>query len=145
MTGKEYLEQGRRLNLRIDFLYREIQRLKVLACSVSSPQMSGDRVKSSRPNDSSFASMLAKINDMEDSMNHEIDQLVSYQKQVRRVVFQLQDPETEVILLYHYLENLSWSAIAAMLNMDRKTVQTRRDKGLKKLVLPDDAIHISLF
>ena len=142
MTVKEYLEQARKLNIRIDYLSREIQNLKLLSYSLNVSSPDQDRVMSSRSDDSGFARILSKIDDKEKQLHEEIDRLFALKDQIHRVLTQLKDPESEVILLYFYLEGLNCVQIGDLLHMHRTNVRRKRDLALERIVLPDDIIQI---
>lgn len=142
MTVKEYLEQARKLNIRIDYLMNDLQRMKQLSQSYASPSFDSDRIITSQSSDAPFVRCIARINEMEQEIDKEVDLLFALKKQIRSVVSTLKDPEAEVILLYHYLDGLSWMEISRLLYIHRTTVTLYHDQALSKLVLPDDAIQI---
>ena len=142
MTVKEYLEQARKLNVRIDYLMNDLQRMKQLSQSYSSPSFDSDRVMTSQSSDASFVRCIARINEMEQEISKEVDLLFALKEQIRSLVATLNDPVSEVILLYHYLDGLGWSAIGRLVYLYRTTVADYHDRALSRLVLPDDAIQI---
>ena len=140
--AETYLQQARRLNLRISFLLKEIQRLKFMSQSISSPSMDREKICNSRPDDSSFACILARISEMEHQLKEQMGLLIALENQVRLTIGQLHDPEKEIILCYRYLEGLSWTDIGYLLHMDRKSVRNKHGQALNELVLPEEAIWI---
>lgn len=76
MTAKQYLQQAYRLNELINSDLAELEQLKVLSRSVSSPNLSGTPSGGSRNTEPAFVRAIEKIIDLEKKVNSEIDRYV---------------------------------------------------------------------
>ena len=73
MTAKQYLQQAYRLNELINSDLAELEQLRVLATSVSSPNLSGMPSGGSRNTEPAFVRAIEKIYDLEKVINSEIE------------------------------------------------------------------------
>ena len=91
MTAKQYLQQAYRLNELINSDLAELEQLRVLATSVSSPNLSGMPSGGSRNTEPDFVRAIEKIYDLEKVINAEIDRFVDLKKEIRIVINQVPD------------------------------------------------------
>lgn len=107
MTAKEYLHQAYRLDHKINSDIEELQKLREMSCSISSPQL-GDRVQSSRSQEAPFVRCVEKILDLEKKINEEIDLFVDLKKEIRSVIERVENTDEQMVLRYRYIHNLTW-------------------------------------
>ena len=128
MKGKEYLRQSYRLDQRIHSDLEEVERLREMASSVSSPRYDIDRVMTSRNNDAPFVRCLDKIMDLEDKIHEVIDGV--------------SDTDERMVLRYRYIHNLTWEQIGDELHADRTTVYRWHNNAINHVILPEKPIKI---
>jgi hypothetical protein len=131
MTAKEYLGRAFRLNLRIDADIREVERLRELAFSVRSPDLSAEGIRTSRTSDRT-ADTVAKIVDLETVINAEVDRLVDLKTEIRQRINAMPDDILRLILQKRYLVFEKWERIAVDTDKDIRWVFRLHKKALKK-------------
>ena len=141
MTAKEYLHQAYRLDNRIHSDIEEIGRLREMSTSISSPQL-GDKVQSSRPSDAPFVKSIAKIVELQEKIDSEVELLVALKDQIRTVIENVPDTNEQMVLRYRYIHNMTWESIGEELYADSRTVRRWHGSALMHVVLPEDAIKI---
>lgn len=141
MTAKEYLHQAYRLDHKINSDIEELQRLREMSFSISSPQL-GDRVQTSRSNDAPFVKCIFKIQEMEEKIDAEIDLFVDLKKEIRSVIEKVEDTDEQMVLRYRYIHNMTWEQIGDELNADKVTVWRWHQKALAHTVVPENPITI---
>ena len=141
MTAEEYLSQARKIDVRIEYLSREIQNLKALSYSLHTIVPEREHVRTS-PGDAGYAQVLVRLADMEKQMLAEVNLMISLKSQAREIVSQLRNPDLEAILLCFYLEGQNQVRIGEQLHMHRTAVSKKRKLALSLLIIPDNAIQI---
>ena len=141
MTSRDYLCQAYRLDQKIDSNIREVSNLRKMMGSISSPVL-GDRVQTSRPAEAPFVRSVEKIMALEETINAEIDVLVSLKEQMRGVIAAVPDTDERMVLCYRYIHNLTWEQISDELNESVSTVKRRHKSALEHVVLPENFIQI---
>ena len=143
MTIRDYLCQAYRLDQRIDSNIREVSSLRKMMGSISSPVL-GDRVQTSRPAEAPFVRSVEKILALEETINAEIDLLVSLKEQIRGVIAAVPDTDERMVLSYRYIHNLTWEQISDELDESVSTVKRRHKSALDHAVLPKNFIQIEI-
>ena len=141
MTVKEYLKQAYRLDLRIDSDIAEMEHLREMACSISTPCLE-ERHDPNHPNEAPFVRSLEKMLLLEEKINSEIDRLVDLKAQMREVIDAVPDPDERMVLRYRYIHNMTWEKIGDALHADRTTVYRWHNTAIRHVELPDDPIQI---
>lgn len=141
MNAKEYLEQAYILDNMIESNIREVENLRRLARSLSSPSLT-ERVLSSSRKESPFVRAVEKIVMLEEKINTQIDTLVDLKVEIESVICSLKNTEHMTILRGRYIERKSWQKIAEELYLDPKTVRRHHNKALESVVLPVDPTSI---
>ena len=141
MKVKEYLHQAYRLDKRIQSHIEEMECLKEMATSVSSPRWD-EKVQTSRNSEGNFVRCLERIMDLERRINAEIDNLVALKEQIRCVISEVADTDERMVLRYRYVHNLTWEQIGDELNADRTTVYRWHNQAINHVTLPKDPIKI---
>ena len=130
MTAKQYLRQAYRLNELINSDIQELEQLKALSRSISSPNLSG-MPSGSRKQEAPFVNAIMKIVDLEKVINAEIDRLVDLKKEIRDKLFQIKDKNERLILQNRYLLFHTWEQIAEELNFTPQWVQEIHKRALE--------------
>ena len=141
MKSKEYLHQAYRLDHRINSDIEEMERLREMACSVSSPNW-GEKVSTSRNTEPPFVRCIERIMSLDEKINTEIDKFVALKEQIRGVIDKVTDTDERMVLRYRYIHNYTWEQIGDELNADKSTVRRWHGNALLHVVLPDDPIII---
>ena len=142
MDVETYLKQGRLLDQRINYHLRKLSELRQTAYTISSPQISGNKVQNSHTGEAPFEKALERIEAMEERINQEIDLLVELQEQIEGVIGQLESEEHQMILKYRYLEGLPWDEIGELLNISISTVKRWNQNALLMLKMPENPIFL---
>lgn len=111
MTAKEYLEQARFLDLRINAKLEEVDRLNALATKVTS--VYSDIPGSPNKDTAKMAKTIEKIVDLENEINQDICALVTLKRDISDIIKQVQNQEYQYILEQRYLNFKTWEQIAA--------------------------------
>lgn len=146
MRAKDYLLQIRVLNAKIDYCQEEVMQLRALAEKTTST-FGGERVQTS-DNPNKMEDRILKLMSKEDEVDAEIDRMLAYKEEVKRLVFASCDAECITLLQKRYLgeinrnteeiEYKTWEEIAVEMGY---TYQWVSDKLHKKAL---DQLQIGL-
>lgn len=128
MTAKEYLKQVYLLDKRIDSGLRELAELRSLATSVT--PTSEERVQTSPSGEAPFVRALARIWELESTIDEEIDRLVDLKVEIRTVISEVADCDQQMILRYRYIHFYSWEDIASQMGYGLRWIHTLHGKAL---------------
>ena len=142
MDVETYLKQGRLLDQRINYHLRKLSELRQTAYTISSPQISGNKVQNSHTGEAPFEKALERIETMEERINQEIDVMVDLKNQIEEVIGQLENVEYQMVLKYRYQEGLSWDEIGELLIISISTAKRWTQNALEKLKMPEKPIFI---
>lgn len=131
MTGKEYMETIRRVKRDIRLLMEQIERDSVLAQGVTAIRYDVDRVQTS-PISDKMADIVARITETTDRLYDRIALLQGLEDDARRLLVNL-ETEHERVLVYRYIDELSWVSVAERMGYSEKHVFFIRDKALAEL------------
>ena len=143
MTVKEYLGQAYLLDKRIKSDTMELEELRLMSGTISSPGFE-EHYNASKNTDAPYIKTIEKIYEMEQKILEEVKLLMELKDQIRDVISQVEKPEHQMIMRYRYIHNLSWSKIGDMLCADITTVQRWHNKAIAKVVLPENAINLKV-
>lgn len=142
MNAKEYLSQSYRLDNMISSNLKEIERLKDMAESVSGVSLDNDFVQTSKNIEPYFVNCLSKIDFLKHSIDEEVSLLIELKKQIRDTILQLGNADERMVLMYRYIDNLTWEKIAEEMDADPKTVWRWHKSALDHIVVPKNPIAI---
>ena len=140
MRVETYLSQGRMLNQRINYQLKKLGELKCAACSLPAVTIRKDKVQTSADGDAPFVKALIRVEEMEEKINKEIDRLADLKEEIMGVIGQVDSEELQMILIYRYLEGLTWEEIGDLIYADRSTVKRWHRKAIEQIVLPEERI-----
>lgn len=143
MTVKEYLGQAYLLDHRIKSDTMELEELRLMAQTISSPGFE-EHYNASKNTDAPYIKTLEQMFDMESKIMKEINTLVELKNQIREVISQIEKPEYQMILKYRYIHNMTWPTIGDKLCADGRTVQRWHNKAIAKIKLPENAINLKV-
>lgn len=104
MDAKEYLQQLRKLDIKINQKIKELEDLKITARSIGSIDYSKERVQSSPSTDASFVKTIEKISALENEINAEIDEFVDKKHGIIDQIQGLKNSKFIEVLYKHYAE-----------------------------------------
>lgn len=110
--AKEYLKQAYRCNEILKENIQEIENLRILSTSISSPNLSKERVASSHSTEAKYVGAVIKTADLEKEVNQEIVELLDLKMEIRNTINQILDANRILVLRYRYLEFMKWEEIA---------------------------------
>ena len=129
MMAKEYLNQGFRINERIDSKIEQIGMLRTLAAKTSTTlsDMPGDPNKGK----SRTEEMVVKILSLEEEINKDIDRLVDLKQEIMRVIDKVEDPQESLLLNLRYLNFFRWEDIAITMDCSVRNVHKIHSRALE--------------
>ena len=134
MTAKEYLNQAFHLDQRINTKLEMLASLRDMATKTTSI-MSDDVVSHTR-NVHSMQDVIAKIADMQNEINEDIDRLVDLKQEIMHTIFAVQNPEFRTMLELRYFCFRSWEDIAAKMNCTVSNVFKIHSRALQAVKVP---------
>ena len=134
MTAKEYLQQALRLDERINSKISQVESLRQLATKCTSTITGMPRNPS--PSQSAMADAIAKIVDLEDEINHDIDRLVDLKREMVEVIKKVDDVECCLLLELRYLCFKSWEDIAVQMGYTTRYIHDLHKQALRLVTVP---------
>lgn len=131
MTAKEYMEQARFLDMQINSKTEQLKALNELATKVTT--VYSDMPHSPNRNTSRMEETIAKIIDLENEIDKDINILVDLKKEIIGVVSKVGTPEYRTILEMRYLQFKKWEQIALLMSTDLRWVYRMHGKALKEV------------
>lgn len=141
MKAKEYLHQAYRLDKRIQSNIEEMERLRELSTSVSSPSWC-ERIQTQRHTDALFVRYLERIEELQIKINDEVDNLIALKAEIRDVINKVMDIDERLVLRYRYVHNFTWEQIGDELNADKSTIRRWHGNALNHVIVPENPITI---
>jgi DNA-directed RNA polymerase specialized sigma subunit len=141
MRVETYLSQGRLLNQRINYQLKKLGELKNAACSLPAVTIRKDKVQSSTDGDAPFVRALIRVEEMEEKIKREIDMLADLKEEIMGMIGQVDSEELQMVLIYRYLEGMTWEEIGDLIYADRTTVKRWHRKAIEQIVLPEEQIN----
>jgi len=126
----KYLNQYRYLNKEIDRKIESLEfwRNKILNITGTL----SDMPKSNKRSDT-IADGIATINDIEKTINQEIDELIELRKEIEDKINAVDDPKLRELLKCRYLDCKSWEEIAYKNNITWRHVYRLHEKALDEI------------
>lgn len=132
MDAKKYLQQVRKLNVLIEQKRKQVKNLKELAESITVP-MDKERVSSSPTSLDKIGEIVAKIIDLENEINCDIDKYIELKKEVIGVIDSVEDARLMNLLYERYLNFKTWDNIAAGMGITYQWVHILHKIALKNV------------
>ena len=131
MTAKEYLNQAKTLDQRINVKLDRVSRLRAMTQKITA-SLDGEQVSHTR-NVTSLEDAIVRLMEEEESINAAIDRLVDLKREVNGVLKQIHDPDCQLLLELRYLCYRSWEDIAEIMHMHIRTVYKVHGRALIKV------------
>ena len=131
MTAREYLDQIRRLDQLINSKLTILSSLEASA-NRTTGTMESETVSHTR-NVHALQDTIAKILDLKEEVNADIDCLVDLREEALHVIQRLDDASCQTVLTLRYVWLKPWDAVAAALSYNLRSVYKVRDRAIAKL------------
>lgn len=131
VTSKEYLSQLSVLNKQIDIDIEKIQQLQDLAMKCTTTY--SDMPRSPTRRTDTFERTLAKLIDMENQVNEELEQCVDKRIDITNTIKKLESSDSRYLLESRYLLNHSWTRIAKDMGISKQRAYQIHVDALKDL------------
>lgn len=138
MTAKEYLLQAYRIDQRINSKLEQIVSLRALATKATSTL--SDTPPSGTRNVHSMEDTIAKMVDLENEINADIDRLVDLKREFVFIIKKIDNPEYQTLLELRYLCFKTWEHIAVEMGYSLQHIFRIHHKALKEInILKDES------
>lgn len=127
MTTKEYLNQARVIERRINIKLSELFRLRTLVTSVSA-NCDSERVQTSMGS-GKIENAMVKIVDIEKEVEKSVEELSSKRKIIEKQILLLENDEQANVLYGYYIGILTQEQIADDMNYSLRTIKNLMKKG----------------
>ena len=134
MKAKDYLGQAFRLDQRINSKIEQVRSLNDLAAKCTST-LTGMPGNPNRGKDS-IGDIIAKIVDLQEEINKDIDALVDLKAEIYSVIRAIDNVECQTLLELRYLSFMRWEEIAVHLNYGMENVYRLHRKALNLVSIP---------
>ena len=131
MKAKEFLKNIIHIDMMIDCKLEMIAELRSRLTSVSCAT-DNERVQTSLKGDK-FIDTFARIEELEELVNDDIDKLVEYKKQAREMIERLDNNVEKIILYKRYFESKTFEQIAVECDYSWRHIHNLHSDALIKL------------
>ena len=131
MSTKDYLSQAYRIDQRINSKLAQVMSLRDLLGKATGT-LSG-APKAATPNPHSMEDTIAKMVDLENEINEDIDVLVDLKAEIMRRIKRVENTEYQTILELRYLCFKRWEEIAVDMGYSLRRVYELHDCALEEL------------
>ena len=131
MSTKDYLSQAYRIDQRINSKLAQVMSLRDLL-SKATGTLSG-APKAATPNPHSMEDTIAKMVDLENEINEDIDALIDLKAEIMRRIKRVENTEYQTILELRYLCFKRWEEIAVDMGYSLRRLYELHDCALKEI------------
>ncbi|MBR0393273.1 MAG: sigma-70 family RNA polymerase sigma factor [Oscillospiraceae bacterium] len=142
MNVEIYLKQGHSLDQRIKYNLKKMAEMRKTASDISAPVLRSDKVQTSPSGDAPFVKALERIEALEERIKREVDLLAALMDQINEVISQVDNEQYQLLLMYRYVDNMTWEQVGAHLCIGKSTAKRWKEKALEQIVLPENLITI---
>lgn len=128
-----YLKQAKRLDDIINLKIEQLSDLKLQSAIISSLHDT-EKVKTSL-NPNKLSGLVAKMVDLENEINKEIDKLYSIKKDIMHSINLIDNKDYQVLLNLRYLNFLTWEEIAAKMSYSIRWIYKMHKEAILKIKL----------
>lgn len=132
MTAKEYLQQIKRLDTRINLDLRELEHWRDLSSRISSVNFNvvGSPTRSTEP---PFVKCLDKIMELEEKINAEIDSLIDLKAEILDCIHSLENADYQAVLEMRYISGFAWGRISSEMHYSVRWIYKLHDAAIAEL------------
>ena len=134
MSTKDYLSQAYRIDQRINSKLAQVMSLRDLLGKATGT-LSG-APKAATPNPHSMEDTIAKMVDLENEINEDIDALVDLKAEIMRRIKHVENTEYQTILELRYLCFKRWEEIAVEMNFSLQHLYRLHEKAVNCAKIP---------
>ncbi len=134
MTTKEYLEQYRKLDGKINAKLQHLEELKAKALYIS-PSTENAGSWNSLPR-SRVEEITDNIMQLQKEINDKIDRLVNLEREIRRAIDKLADDKMREVLEYHYINGMTLEQTAVKMNYSYRQICRIHGEALAEIKCP---------
>ena len=134
MTAKEYLGQAYRLDQRINSKLEQVLSLRGLTTKATATM--SDMPGGGSRNVYKMQDIIAKIVDLEDDINRDIDALVDLKREMVSVIKAVENPEYQTLLELRYLCFKTWEQIAVDMQYSTRNIYKLHDSAIAAVKVP---------
>jgi len=131
MSTKDYLSQAYRIDQRINSKLAQVMSLRDLLGKATGT-LSGSP-KAATPNPHSMEDTIAKMVDLENEINEDIDVLVDLKAEIMRRIKRVENTEYQTILELRYLCFKRWEEIAVEMGYSLRRLYELHDCALEEI------------
>ena len=128
MKAKAYLRKIKLLDEKIKIGIEELEQAKAMATKVTSV-MSGDVVSRTRNTDT-MTDAVAKIVELQDKLNHDVDRFVDAKNEALQMLSKVENPNYYRLLHSRYVLYKKWEQIAYEMNYTYRGITKMHGKAL---------------
>jgi len=130
MKAKRYLQQAFKINELINSKIEELKELRVLSESLPSTDFSRERVQKTKSHEAKFTKYVNSMVDLEKKIDEEMVQLMELKMEIREKIYQVENPNRRLVLLYRYINFMKWEEIADQMNYSIKQLHRIHNAAL---------------
>ena len=134
MSTKDYLSQAYRIDQRINSKLAQVMSLRDLLGKATGT-LSG-APKAATPNPHSMEDTIAKMVDLENEINEDIDALVDLKAEIMRRIKRVENTEYQTILELRYLCFKRWEEVSVELGYSMQHLFRLHDEALEAVSFP---------
>lgn len=127
-SAKDFLHQVKLLDVQIDSRIRDLYHLKDMVCKITATLSPVPASGSGNPDKLSDA--VAKIVDLQEEINGDIDRFVDLKKNIMELLEGLKDADQFNVIHKRYFEYMTWEEIACAMHMSYRNVCYIHGKAL---------------
>ena len=133
MTPKEYLSQYRNLDIEIDSLVLERERLYSLATTRGGSVIDGTPKGAKSDNAAPYERIIDRIIDIDDKVNKRIDRLIAIRHEINAAINGVKDDKLRSILRLRYINGYTFEQIAVELDISYRHICRLHGKALREV------------
>lgn len=133
-TAKKFLNSVREANTMIDLKQQRLDELKALADNIPAVDYAADKIQTS-PDGDRLLNIIAKIVDLSEEINADIDRYVDLQARVMHVIDSVDGVDEQKFLYMRYFEGMKPKKIAAAIPCSERNVFKIQNRALEKVFI----------
>ena len=143
MTAKEYLDQAKFYEIKIQRYCDELNELEAMKGAIHSPDITGVRVQTS-PNPDRIVNTLIKIEEKQEKIAGLIEQEFDFKMKITDEIHDLDNPQFISILYLRYVKRLSWNEIGKAMDRNVRYVQHLNGQALNEFYeIHHERLHLT--
>lgn len=132
MKAKEYLQQIRNMDRKINIHVRDLNRWRRLAFSISNDALQ-PKYDPNRHTSASYEKCMAEADALDRKICDEIDRLADMKEEARSKIIMISGTDLQLILEMRYLRFMTWEEICEELNYGKSWVHQKHGDALNSL------------